>query len=424
MSSRKRTLLVAGVVAVLLAAVAVLALTRGGAEPGREQAGGSEADDIRRAVPQPREGAGGVRAVLAARGFKQPVAAVTPPAATAPLFVVERGGRVWRLTGGQKGSTPFLDLSREVSTQSVEQGLLGLAFAPDFRRSRRFYVYFSDRRGDIRLQEFRAPPSARKVDLGTRRQVLFQRHPSTRVRNAPLRSRVHYGGHLEFGPDGMLYVSMGDGGPELRPSARGQSLRTLLGKIIRIDPRPAGGRPYTVPGDNPFVDRDGARGEIFVYGLRNPFRFSFDRPTGDLWIGDVARTGQEEIDYRPGGRAAGANFGWPCFEGTRRIGRCRAPGHVRPAIARPRIRGAGCSSIIGGYVVRDRALRSLRDRYLYIDFCESKLRAARVSRGRVVDEGPLGLVVPWTSSFGRDGRGRIYMTGFQNGRVYRLAPAT
>ena len=229
--------------------------------------------------------------------------------------------------------------------EGSEQGLLSVAFAPDYASSRRFYVYFTDNSGDQRVVEYKRA-SATRADAGSARLVL---------RMADSEGN-HNGGLLLFGPDKHLYIGTGDGGGAGdQHGARGnaQNLASLLGKMLRIDPAASGGRPYTVPADNPFRGRGGARGEIYSYGLRNPWRFSFDRRTGDLAIGDVGQNAVEEIDFVRRGKGAGANFGWRPFEGRSRYAPGEnAPGHVPPVITRSH--GDGWCSITGGVVVRDR----------------------------------------------------------------------
>ncbi|HZB58934.1 MAG TPA: PQQ-dependent sugar dehydrogenase, partial [Actinomycetota bacterium] len=204
------------------------------------------------------------------------------------------------------------------------------------------------------------------------------------------------------------------------PEGNGQSLGSLLGKILRIDPRPGGGRPYRVPSDNPFVDREGARPEIWAYGLRNPWRFSFDAGTGDLWIGDVGQNAYEEIDYQPAG-SGGRNYGW-----NRREGRHPYSGGERPSGAVDPVieygRAGGACTVIGGFVYRGRRIGGLRGAYLYGDYCAGWVRAARVRDGKVAEQRDLGLSVPGLSSFGADAAGELYALSL-GGEVYRLAPA-
>jgi glucose/arabinose dehydrogenase len=285
-----------------------------------------------------------------------------------------------------------------------------MAFAPDYARSRRAYVYFTDRSGDIRIQQVeRSRANANVADMTARRDVIRVPH-----RTYP----NHNGGQLQFGPDGMLYAAFGDGGGEGDPFRSGQRLDTLLAKLIRIDPRPGGG--YEIPRDNPFAGRAGARREVWAYGLRNPYRFSFDRQGGELTIGDVGQNEYEEVDLGPGrDRGRGANYGWSVYEGFHRFHDGSAPGAVRPQIAPPH--SDGFCALIGGYVVRDPALRSLAGRYVYGDNCNPRIYSVRLTPGGGRDDRATGLRVPALSSFGEDGSGRVYATSL-NGPVYRLAP--
>jgi glucose/arabinose dehydrogenase len=343
--------------------------------------------------------------------FDSPVFVTSPPGDRRRLFVVEQAGRVRVMVGGRLRATPFLDIRGQV-TAGGEQGLLSVAFAPDYETSGRFYVYFTDRSGDQRVVEYKRA-SGERADAGSARLVLKMDDQEGN----------HNGGLLLFGPDKHLYIGTGDGGGAGdQHGARGnaQSLGSLLGKLLRIDPAEAGGRPYSVPSDNPFVGRSGARAEIYSYGLRNPWRFSFDRSTGDLSIGDVGQNEIEEIDFVRRGKGRGANFGWRPFEGRARYAPGEsAPGHVRPVIVRRHSRG-NCS-ITGGVVVRDPALASLRGRYVFGDFCRGRIESARLSAGRARAVRQTRLRVASLSSFGEDARGRVYATSL-DGPVYRLAP--
>jgi glucose/arabinose dehydrogenase len=305
---------------------------------------------------------------------------------------------------------PFLDISENVSTEG-ESGLLSMAFAPDYESSRRFFIYYIDKGGTIRVDGYRAAiDEPDRAEPESRTSVIRVRHSRDN----------HKGGQLQFGPDGHLYAGFGDGGGQGDPDRNGQDLSQLLGKLIRIDPRPDEG--YDIPEDNPFRDRPGARPEIFAYGLRNPWRFSFDRETGDLVIADVGQEQVEEVNVvaSPGeeGPRGGQNFGWSAFEGSRPFNDISAPGHVRPALER--VRDDGYCSIIGGYVIRDESLGAAWDgRYVYGDLCESELQRAELSSDGSRTEGS-GVAVTQLVSFGEDGRGRVYAISL-NGPVYRLA---
>ena len=404
-----------GVALGLLACVATVAAGCGGGGDDEEATDGAETTAPPANVPPEREtppvgdGRGGVR-LARVGGFRQPLYVTQPPGERDDLYVVEKVGRIILVDDGEPARKPFLDLGDEVSTGS-EQGLLSMAFAPDYEKSGRFYVDFTDTNGDTHIQEFRRDPDDPRVaDPGTRRELLRLDQPAEN----------HNGGLLLFGPDELMYVGTGDGGSAGDPMRNAQDLSNLLGKILRIDPRPANGRPYRIPSGNPFTDESGARGEIYSYGLRNPWRFTFDRRTDALSIGDVGQDSLEEIDLVARRRGRGANFGWSAFEGDERFNQDQsAEGAIPPVLTYPL--GAACA-VTGGYVVRDERLRSLYGRYLYADFCVGELRSfpARPDR-RARNDRALRLDVPQLSSFGEDNRGRVYAVSL-NGPVFRLAP--
>jgi glucose/arabinose dehydrogenase len=344
--------------------------------------------------------------------FEQPVLVTAPPGDDR-IFVVEQTGRVRIVRDGAILPQPFLDL-RERVTASGESGLLSIAFAPDYAQSGRLYGFYNMQRGygDIRIAEFRAHSTDPDVVDPSQERALL---------TIPKPYENHNGGMLQFGSDGYLYASVGDGDPGvLNPAGYfAQRLDVLLGSIVRIDPR--SGDPYAVPRSNPFVDIAGARPEIWAYGLRNPWRFWIDRETGETFIGDVGSTSREEIDFVPR-NASGRNFGWPCFEGTLVFDAgsiCDRP--VYPLIDFPRENGV--CAVIGGVVVRDARLAALAGRYLYGDLCTGQITALVVEGGRVRASEPLGLVVPGLSSFGVDGVGHVYVTSLEGG-VYRLDPTS
>jgi glucose/arabinose dehydrogenase len=344
--------------------------------------------------------------------LSQPVHVAQPPADPRRLYVAEKRGRVRVIRDGQLLGRPLLDVARNVSTTG-ERGFFSIAFAPDFARSRLLYADYTNRGGDLVVQEFRADAAGERTVPGSARIVLRQVHP---VSN-------HNGGQIEFGPDRLLYVGWGDGGGSHdRHGAHGnaQSLTTLLGKILRIDPRRKGRAPYSIPHDNPFVRRRGARPEIYSYGLRNPWRFSFDRATGDVAIADVGQDEVEEVNFASRGRARGANYGWRVFEGRLRETREPAPAAVAPVLTYPHT--AGRCAITGGYVVRDPALGALAGWYVYGDFCTGQLSAAVLGPQGATGDHPLGLRVSSITSFGEGRGGHLYATSFQGG-VFRLDPA-
>lgn len=349
-------------------------------------------------------GAGGV-ALQRIGEFDEPTHVAQPPG-TNDLYVVERAGQLRIVRDGETVEEPALDLSDEVTDEGEEQGMLSVAFDPGFASSRLLYLYFTGADEDQHVVEFRARDDG-AVEEGSRREVLRMDDFASN----------HNGGLLLFGPDGHLYIGTGDGGIADDPERNGQDLGSLLGKLLRIDPRPSAGRSYGIPADNPFAGRAGARPEVYSYGLRNPWRFSFDRENQALTIGDVGQDNLEEVDYTPAGEARGANFGWSAFEGTDRFNEDQeAPGAVSPILTYGR--DDGCS-ITGGYVVRDPSLPSLAGRYLYGDYCAGDLRSFVPTAGGARGDRPLGVEVSSLSSFGEDVAGHIYATSL-DGPVFRL----
>jgi glucose/arabinose dehydrogenase len=345
--------------------------------------------------------------------FDAPVYVTGAPGFPKLLFVVEQPGRILALQGGRPRT--FLDL-RGIVNYGGERGLLSVAFPPDYARSKRFYVYYTDEAGDIRIDEFRRRTPTR-ASFGSRREVIRIPHPV---------NSNHNGGQLQF-LGNLLYFATGDGGAGGDPPNNAQDKNVLLGKLLRIDPRASGGRPYSVPSSNPFVGKAGAD-EIYSYGLRNPFRFSFDttRKQPRIAIGDVGQNRFEELDYLTVGRANGANFGWDAFEGFAKYdeesGDTPDPGGtVKPIFAYGRARGGSSCTIIGGYVADDPRLPSLRGRYVYADLCEGQLRSLVPHLKRASGDRRLGLRVESPSSFGEDQQGRLYVASLE-GPVFRLVP--
>lgn len=345
--------------------------------------------------------------------FDSPVGLTGAPGYPELLFVVEQEGEIQVLKNGKRAGS-FLDI-RSLVDYGGERGLLSLAFAPNYARSKRFYVYYTDKTGAIRVDEFRRRSGTRAA-FGSRRPVI--RIPHSENAN-------HNGGDLHF-LGNLLFFGTGDGGSGGDPPNNAQNREVLLGKLLRIDPRAAGGKPYSMPSSNPFVGRPG-RDEIYSTGLRNPFRFSFDTTHGQprIAIGDVGQNEFEELDYTTVARAKGANFGWDALEGFGKYedensGTADPGGTIKPIFAYPHSRGNSCS-IIGGYVVRDPRLRGLRGRYVYADLCEGQLRALVPHLKRASGDRKLGLDVASPSSFGEDQKQRLYVTSLE-GPVYRLVP--
>jgi glucose/arabinose dehydrogenase len=345
-----------------------------------------------------------------------PMFVTAPPADPSRLFVVERAGRIRIAVDGQMQDEAFLDIRALVDTNG-ESGMASMQPAPDYADSGLFYVFFVEKpdigslNGDIRIEEFRRSADNPNVaDIATRRLVLEVPHDD---------DWIHYGGTMHFSPlDGLLYIGTGDGGGQGDPFHNGQDTTTLLGKILRIDPRQSGTDPYTVPPGN-------LSGEVLAYGLRNPFRWSFDRLTGDIVIGDVGQSSYEEVDYVPAaGTLAGANFGWNCWEAFQVWPPgCTAPSYVPPVFAYAHLASAP-SSITGGVVVRDPDLPALAGRYLYADHYIDAIRSLELAVTGATDDrlevvGTKESPLRGITSFGQDALGRIYVTSFAGG-VYRL----
>jgi glucose/arabinose dehydrogenase len=329
------------------------------------------------------------------------------------LYFAEQRGVVWALRGKTRSAQPVIDLSDRVSQDGGERGLLGLTFSPD---GTQLFVHYSDTEGNTQVDRYTMRGG--RADPSTRASILQVEQPQPN----------HNGGELVFGPDGHLYLGLGDGGgfgdagAGHAPGGNGQSLGTLLGKILRIDPTPSAGKAYTVPPDNPFVSTAGARPEIWAYGLRNPWRFSFDTATGDLWIGDVGQNAYEEIDVAPraSGGGKGVNYGWNVREALHGYRDGNAPGAVDPVYELSH--DSGNCSITGGYVYRGTKIPALRGGYLFADYCGGQLRAITVENGKVAQERELPARAQTITSFGQDAAGELYVLS-DGGGVYRVDPA-
>jgi hypothetical protein len=332
---------------------------------------------------------------------------LTSPPGDARLFVVEKSGAIRIIEDGQVVQTLFLDLRGEVSGGS-EQGLLSIAFHPDYASNGRFFVDYTDRAGDTRVVEYRASAEPDRADPDPVRTILSVDQPFAN----------HNGGLIVFGPDGMLYVGLGDGGSGGDPQGNGQNVGTLLGKILRIDVD--AGTPYAIPPDNPFAGQAGARGEIWAWGLRNPWRFSFDPGTGELFIADVGQNELEEVNARPGNEG-GVNYGWNVMEGSEcfRDDDCDRTGLTLPVVEYDH--GDGCS-VTGGFVYRGDALPELQGHYFYSDFCSGFIRSFRVAGGAPVEERNWPELEPGGSvpSFGEDADAELYILT-REGSVHRIA---
>ena len=347
-------------------------------------------------------------------GLEAPVDLQAPPGDRARLFVVEQAGRI-RIIRNNAVAGTFLDIVGRVGSGG-ERGLLGVAFHPRYTENGRFFVNYTDRGGDTHVSEFRAqPPSSDSADPASERELLVVAQPFEN----------HNGGGLAFGNDGRLYIALGDGGSGGDPFGNGQSLATPLGKILRIDVDT--GTPFAVPGDNPFVATPGAFPAIWAYGLRNPWRISFDRATGDLLIGDVGQNAFEEVDVGLVSRRGGENYGWNVMEGNHCFdppAGCNAGGLTLPVIEYSH--GDGCS-ITGGYVYRGCRMPGYHGTYFYGDYCTSIIRSFRLQNGAATDQrdwtAALSSGVDAISSFGVDGDGELYIVD-HTGEVYRIVPGS
>jgi glucose/arabinose dehydrogenase len=328
-----------------------------------------------------------------ASGFDSPVFAGAPRSEPGRLYVVEKRGLIRRLVNGRRSSEPFLDIRRLVGSSGSEQGLLSVAFHPRYAQNHRFFVDYTDRNGDTRVVEYRSNGTAALPQ--TARLLLFVRQPYAN----------HNGGQVQFGPDGRLYVGMGDGGSGGDPHNHAQSMGSRLGKLLRLN-----------------VNKRGARWQIVGYGLRNPWRFSWDRATRDLYIGDVGQSEFEEIDVRTPAQQRGLNnYGWRVWEGrsrytsdqrTNRRGRL-----VFPIVAYSQ--NAGHCSVTGGYVYRGSAVPAARGRYFYGDYCSGTIWSLRAVRGKLRGLRREAFRVPGLSSFGEDAAGELYAVSL-GGAIYRL----
>jgi glucose/arabinose dehydrogenase len=358
---------------------------------------------------------GGSGKLASAKVKLTPIARVEAPTAFATrqgdraFYVTEQVGRVRAVRDGNLDAQPVLDLTDRVGSGG-ERGLLGLTFSAD---GSKLYVHYTNKDGDTRVDEYAMRGNT--ADAGSRRELLALDQPQPN----------HNGGQLSFGPDGELYLGLGDGGGAgdqgsgHAEGGNGQSLDTLLGKILRIDPRASGGREYTIPPDNPFANGGGLP-EIWAYGLRNPWRFSWDGETNDLWIADVGQNQWEEVDFVAGGRAAGLNFGWNRLEGTHQFSG-QAPANAVPPIYEYSHDGGGCS-VSGGYVYRGAKIPDLQGAYVFSDYCDSALRAITQKGGKLSDQRDLGAKSNQVAGFGQDQDGELYVLSQGDG-LQRLDPA-
>lgn len=343
----------------------------------------------------------------AASGFSKPLYLVEPPDGSGRLFVVEQAGKIRILQGGGILPEPFIDLSAVITSAGNEQGLLGLAFHPKYRENGRLFVAYTAANGDNTLAELRVSQDPNKADESARKVLLA----------IPDFAPNHNGGMVAFGPDGYLYLSAGDGGGGGDPRGNGQNKDALLGKILRLDVD--SGSPYAIPSTNPFAS-GGGKGEVWDYGLRNPWRFSFDRKTGDLWIADVGQDAYEEVNFEPAGGKGGVNYGWNIKEGAH----CYKPssgcneGGLTPPVSEYS-HGEGCS-VTGGYVYRGAKEPGLAGAYFFTDYCGGVIWALAKDASGAWKRTPVldsGLKI---TSFGEDQAGELYAVSQGDGAIYRL----
>jgi len=343
--------------------------------------------------------------------FASPVYLTSPPGDTARLFVVQQGGQIRVLRHDTLLVAPFLDVSGKISSGG-ERGLLSVAFHPQYASNGRFYVYFTNPAGDIRIVRYTAT-TAETADEASADTVLRVPHPG---------QSNHNGGQLQFGPDGMLWAGTGDGGGGGDPDGNGQNKHALLGKLLRLDVSGASG--YTIPADNPANADTSFAPEVWSYGLRNPWRYSFDRETGDLYIADVGQGLYEEVDASAAANLGrGVNFGWNVMEGMHcyNATSCDMTGKTLPVIEYTHAGGA--CSITGGYVYRGTRIAALVGQYLYSDYCASFVKSFQFSGGTATNTQAWPTLQPAgsVSSFGQDARGELYILTLDGG-VYRIVP--
>jgi glucose/arabinose dehydrogenase len=357
-----------------------------------------------------------IRLSLVASGLRNPVAAAFPDDGSGRMFVASQGGQVMVVLDGKVLPEPFLDISDKVLT-GYFSGLLGIAVHPGYASTSLVYISYVDLNGDHVIARYLESNESKKVDPTSEQILLTINHPPG----------IHYGGHIAFGPDGYLYISSGDGSNrQVRETA--QDRESLLGKILRIDvdsEDTSDDLLYSIPPDNPFAEDERLRGEIWLYGLRNPWRFSFDHATGDLYVADAGQHTYEEVNYLPAGSPGGNNMGWPTMEGMNCFVRyrqvyqeCDRSGFTLPVVEYTHPAGES-AAVIGGYVYRGSEIRWLQGAYLFGDFGSGEISITRKSAGWKVQDVMIGP--PLLSSFAEDSAGEVYVIDFA-GSVYKLVP--
>ena len=351
---------------------------------------------------------------IVAGGLAAPTDLQSAPGDRSRLFVLEQAGRIRVIRDGVLQGGAFLDLQDRVGSGG-ERGLLGLAFHPRYADNGRFFVHYTDRAGDTRVSEYRRSANADLADPASERVLIAEEQPFPN----------HNGGGLAFGNDGRLYIALGDGGSADDPLNNGQNLFTRLGKILRIDVD--AGSPYAIPADNPFANQPGVAREVWALGLRNPWRISFDRASGDLYIGDVGQSRREEIDVGLASRGGGENYGWRITEGTLchiPTANCGTAGLTPPVVEYDHTLGCAVS---GGYVYRGCRLPGYQGTYFYGDFCSSLIRSFRLQNGVATDQrdwsSSLSRGVGAISAFGLDADGELHIVD-HDGRILKIVPAS
>jgi glucose/arabinose dehydrogenase len=349
-----------------------------------------------------------LEADLYAEGFSGPLYLTHAHDGSNRIFVIEKQGRIQILQDGKKLDTPFMDITSIVNSASSERGLLGLAFHPMYKDNGLFYVHYSDKQGDTAIAQYKV--SADNPDLADPKSAKLLLHVDQPYPN-------HNGGEITFGPDGYLYIGLGDGGSGGDPQGNGQNTQALLGKILRIDVN--SGDPYGIPSDNPYADGKNGRPEVYAIGLRNPWRFSFDRTTGDLYIADVGQNAYEEIHFQAAKTAPPLNYGWNIMEAAHcyRGSSCDQKGLTLPIAEYEH--SDGCS-VTGGYVYRGTASPRMQGIYFFSDFCSGKVWALQRSADDKWQLTELMSRVGSISSFGEDEAGEIYLTDLTGGNIYHL----
>ena len=360
---------------------------------------------------------------LVVKGLEQPLFLTSPPGDLERLFVLERPGRIRILKNGSLLEEPFLDIKRTITTRG-EGGILGLAFHPNYTENGRFFINYTEKKdkGATIVAEWTVHPDNPDIaNLDSGVEIIRIQQPWSN----------HNGGMVEFGPDGFLYIGMGDGGAAGDPGDRAQDGKTLLGKMLRLDIDAAS--PYGIPKDNPFRNSKSFREEIWAYGLRNPWRFSFDKLTGDLWIGDVGQNAWEEIHHQPAGTQGGAHFGWRTFEGVEafegdavKLDDTSRPVYTYKQAGRPK----RCS-VTGGYVYRGSAIPWLQGSYIFGDWVSNEIWAGRLKDGDLQDIRDLteelspkpGKRLGGVVSFGEDAAGELYVLCMLSGKIWRIVDA-